>query len=656
MRRILAAIAVGLAGSLFIWWAVPYNNFVLGNSYISDDYIPTAALFVVFVVVLGINPLLRRFRPGAALTSRQLAVVFGILLVACVTPSQGLLREFPYMLAGACKRVSQDQHLADLYAKLHLPPSLFPDGLGRWQETPVSDSFLQQLRPGESVPWRAWIAPTLAWGGFLLPWWLMMTAVAVIVLPQWRDNERLAFPLLTVQQALVEAPGEGHCFAPIFRTRSFWLGAGMVFVLHALSGLHQYNPGGVPAIPLSWDLSKCFAEAPLSYLPWYIKAYRLHFIFLGVAFFMPKRIGFSIWFFQIAYAFVIVIGRAYHPPFHYEMITDHRIGAFFAVPLWILWLGRVRWAQVARRTIHGGALEEERRDRIAGTSLVLGFAGMLAWMLWVHVSFLWALGLLVLSFFYALAITRIVAETGLPLIAPDTRYTLTLARLVPVAWRTATSMYFAGIVGFFIGHGNRLCVTTMVLHALGLDKRSEPHRQWRLAGLFLGVIVLSVVVCGGVHLWASYHNSATLDGRESPISRWGVGILQFSAERLLRDFDSGASDTAGFNQPAHIVFGAGLAGVLYWLCQMSPSWPLHPVALLFVGNWYAHRVWFNVFLGWLAKVLILRYGGSRLYTRSKPFFIGLILGEVFAVAFWGVVTGVLAALGQPYEVVEILPF
>ncbi|NOY79628.1 MAG: hypothetical protein GXP31_01355 [Kiritimatiellaeota bacterium] len=656
MRRTLAAIAVGLIGSLFIWWAVPYNNFVLGNSYISDDYIPTAALFVVFVLVLGVNPLLHRFRPGVSLTSGQLAVVFGILLVACVTPSQGLLREFSYMLAGACKRVSQDQHLADLYRKLGLPPALFPDRLGYMQDTPVSDSLLQQLRPGERVPWGAWIRPTLAWGGFLLPWWLMMTAVAVIVLPQWRDNERLAFPLLTVQQSLIESPGPGHCFAPIFRTRSFWIGAGMVFVLHLLSGLHQYNPGAVPAVPLTWNLSNCFAEAPLTYLPWYVKDYRLHFIFLGVAFFMPKRIGFSIWFFQIVYALVILFGTAYRPPFHYQMITDHRIGAFFAVPLWILWLGRARWAQVLRRTAVPGNSDEERRDRAAGLALLAGFGGMLAWMLWVRVSPLWALALLILSFFYALAITRIVAETGLPLIAPDTRYTLTLARLVPASWRTAASMYFAGIVGFFIGHGNRLCVTTMVIHALGLDKRSGAKRQLRLAGLFLGVIVLSVVVCGGVHLWASYHHAATLDGRESPISRWGVGTLRWNSEPLLRDFASGARDRAGFNQPAHIAFGAALAGVIYWLCQVSPRWPLHPVALLFVGNWYAHRVWFNVFLGWLAKVLILRYGGSRLYTRSKPFFIGLILGEVFAVAFWGVVTGVLAALGRPYEVVEILPF
>ena len=30
-------------------------------------------------------------------------------------------------------------------------------------------------------------------------------------------------------------------------------------------------------------------------------------------------------------------------------------------------------------------------------------------------------------------------------------------------------------------------------------------------------------------------------------------------------------------------------------------------------------------IGWLAKVLIMRFGGSRIYTNAKPFFIGIIL-------------------------------
>jgi len=655
MKRVLAALAVGLVGSIFIWIVVPYNNFVLGNSYISDDYMPVAALFVMAVIVLGLNPLLRHWRPRLALDSLQLSLVFGILLVACVTPSQGLLRELPYGIAGACVRAARDRTVANYYEAVKPPAALFPDPVRYGAETSASTPFIERLAPGERIPWGAWVRPFFAWSGFLVPWWLMMTAMAVIVLPQWRDNERLPFPLLGVQKELVRDPEGNALLPPLLRKRSFWIGAGLAFALHLMAGLHEYLPESVPAIPLQWDLSRCFTEEPLRFLPYYIKVNRLHFIFLGLAFFMPNRIGFSIWFFQIAYAVMVVIWRAYHPPFYYEVITDHRIGAFFAVPLWILWLGRRRWMQVFGALFRPDG-DERFRDRAAAAGFVGGCAGMFAWLLWVGVQPVWALSLIVLAVLYALAITRIVAETGLPLIAPDTRYTFTLLRLIPASLRNAATTYFWAVVAFFIGHGNRLCVSTMMVHAMGLDPEQKPKRQTGLAILFLGVIVLSVVICGSAHLWASYHHSMTLDGRESPVSRWGVYMLTWTGEARVREYLSGAGAGSPVNHPAHIAFGAGLAALLYWLCQISPRWPLHPVALLFVANWYAHRVWFNVFLGWSAKMLILRYGGARIYRSARPFFIGLVLGEVSAVAFWGVVTGVLAALGRPYYVVQILPF
>ncbi|MHC4503438.1 MAG: DUF6785 family protein, partial [Planctomycetota bacterium] len=652
MRRTTAAITVGLAGAVFIWVVTPYNNFVLGNAYISDDYMPPAALFVAMLLVLGVNPLLRRLAPGFSFDARELALIFGILLVACVTPSQGLLRELPYGLAGSVSRVSKSEKLATAYKELDPPASLFPDPLAHGGEPKASTAFLDKLRKGESIPWGNWAGPLFAWLGLLLPWWLMMTALAVIVLPQWRDNERQPFPLLAVQQALVEDPGPGHSFAPIFRNRLFWLAGGAVFLLHFLAGANQYFPGRVPEIALEWRLDRFFTEEPLIHMPWFMKYYRLHFIFLGVAFFMPKRVGFSIWFFQLAYAVYIIVGNAYLPPFYYHTITDHRTGAFFVFPLGVLWLGRRHWAHVFRCVFKGVQTDADRRERIAGIAFIAGCLGMFAWFIWVHVNPLWAAGFVVLAFLYAVAITRAVTETGLPLIAPDTSYTIHLARLVPVAWRTAASMYYSGVVAFLVGHCNRLCVTTMVIHALGLDKKSSPRKHVRVAGLLLGVIVLSLVVCGAVHLVASYNHSMTLDGRIAPISRWGTYQLTGTGDWLLGDWKS--PNQPSYSRPFHILFGAVLAGVLQWLCQISPTWPLHPVALLFAGNWYAHRVWFNVFLGWLAKVLILRYGGSRVYNRVVPFFIGIIMGEVLAMAFWTVVSGLVASFGGDYQTVRIL--
>jgi len=55
------------------------------------------------------------------------------------------------------------------------------------------------------------------------------------------------------------------------------------------------------------------------------------------------------------------------------------------------------------------------------------------------------------------------------------------------------------------------------------------------------------------------------------------------------------------------------------------------------------------------KVLVVRYGGSRLYRSAKPFFLGVIVGEVFSAVFWCIVPIVLVALGKPYTAIRIQP-
>jgi hypothetical protein len=86
-----------------------------------------------------------------------------------------------------------------------------------------------------------------------------------------------------------------------------------------------------------------------------------------------------------------------------------------------------------------------------------------------------------------------------------------------------------------------------------------------------------------------------------------------------------------------------------------PRWPLHPIGILMVFTFYGNEAWVGVFLGWLFKVLLVRYGGSRLYRSAKPFFIGLIVGEVFAAAFWCIVPTLYVVCGKPYTAIHVQP-
>ena len=44
------------------------------------------------------------------------------------------------------------------------------------------------------------------------------------------------------------------------------------------------------------------------------------------------------------------------------------------------------------------------------------------------------------------------------------------------------------------------------------------------------------------------------------------------------------------------------------------------------STWMVKRIAFSVFVAWLCKRLVLRFGGVALYQRLKPFFVGLAVG------------------------------
>ncbi|MFC1600858.1 DUF6785 family protein [Candidatus Sumerlaeota bacterium] len=655
--RMLVGLIVGWLGAVFVWIVTPYNNAVILNSFISDDYMPAGAFFVIIVLVLIVNPLLRMIRPWLGLDFKQMAIVFGMVLVASVTPGQGLLRQLPHAVARNALFVNEDKRLSDAYEAANPRPSLFVDELGFGKPTTNSGPFVHELAPGDTVPWGAWVPPLFSWGGFFVPFWIMMVALVVIVYPQWRDNERLPFPLLRMQRMLIQSPEQGKLYPPLLRNSVFLTGAIAVFVIHFPTGVNAYFPDALPTIPLSWDMKRFFQEPPLSNLSDVVTTYRLSFIFIGMAFFMPNRVGFSIWFFQVAYAIYFMLGASYFPPFNgWQLALFHRGGAYFGVTLGILWLGRAHWRQVARAVIFGGPTAESRRDRFSGIAFIVGCAGMFLWFLWVGAGPGWALFMIWCAFMYALVLTRMVCETGLPLLAPSTAMTTTMLRLVPTTWHTAASSLMTGLIAFFLGQGNRVCAAVMAIHGLGMDDKASPRKQMRLAGLFVVVLIASLIICGAAHTYYAYHHSTTLSGQGSPISGWGSAVFSWTGNSQLLQWQDGVLQDTTFHPLPHMIFGATFAGILQWLCMYFPRWPFHPVALVFILGWDAHKVWFNVFLGWLAKILILRYGGSRLYHKMLPLFLGLIIGELIAVAFWVLVTVFCAMQGWEYKAVRILPF
>jgi len=64
-------------------------------------------------------------------------------------------------------------------------------------------------------------------------------------------------------------------------------------------------------------------------------------------------------------------------------------------------------------------------------------------------------------------------------------------------------------------------------------------------------------------------------------------------------------------------------------------WPFHPLG--FPVSCVFGAMWFSVFIAWILKSLILKYGGLSVFNRLKPFFLGLILGEAVVAGTWVII-------------------
>jgi hypothetical protein len=79
--------------------------------------------------------------------------------------------------------------------------------------------------------------------------------------------------------------------------------------------------------------------------------------------------------------------------------------------------------------------------------------------------------------------------------------------------------------------------------------------------------------------------------------------------------------------------------------------PLHPVGILMCVPFAMFTMWVSIMIGWLFKVIIMRFGGSDSYRKLVPAFLGLALGDMVMVVFWVAIDGWQGRTGH-----SLLPF
>ena len=638
----LRAVLIGLVFALALCAFTPYNDFKIGATYIAGTQFPIGAVFVELLLAGVINVFCRRFAPKTAFTRGELLTVWSLILVASGLPSSGMMRYFlpeiaapHYMSDGTNNYESKVWATIPEWMKIHDKAAglAFAKGYPRGQE---------------HIPWDAWAQPLFFWSILAFLFLMATFCLASILRKQWIENEKFSFPLVTLPLLLAEDPEPGQLAPPLLRAPLFWIAVASVTVIHTVRGLHQLYPS-VPDITLHWDL-----WAQLVSPPWNQINPVDFFIFplvIGISYLLSAEVCFSLWFFHLFYKFEILVGAINNfdmpgPVGGIAYKQFHALEAFgggVALLVWTLYSARGHLADVWEKAT-GGA----RAARIDDSGELMSYRAMLFGLIGAYAGigvFLWLGGLnLVLILMSLLTLTLalvviswVVCQAGLLFMSQPYGSIDVLVGTVGTAPFKVSALYtlFRWEVMFLFDTREMLAPSLLEAAKVTSDSKAATRK---LLGAMALTVILGFVVSLYASLYLPYYNGGGYSLNNSYTYQW-------SPQKPL-GFAAGIASVP--KKPDiftwfHLL--GGFAGVLLMLvarAQLSAG--LHPIGFLCASVYSMHMLWFSIFIGWLGKALIQRYGGMKGYLGAMPFFLGLIVGDVINAMIW-IVVGNLTNVG-----------
>ena len=622
----LRAIVIGALISMAIGAIVPYTNMIINGTLLAHNFSTPAALFLFFVFTGGINVLLGLLRPGFALARGELAVVYIMAMLATSIPTIGFTENLLPIIAGLYYYATPENNWAELIHP-HVPEWIAPN------DPLAVKAFFEGLPEGMAVPWDAWFYPLLYWCSFIVSLFWVSICGMVILRRQWVEHEKLIYPLVQVPLEMIQDDEKKSLIKPFFKNPVMWIGFLLPFLMHNLTALHNYYE----FIPTIETASSMNLFRGTTYL-----RFDLNVALIGFAYLLNRDVALGFWLFfllsTLERGIFSVLGiqstenlsRFANSVGPY--IAHQTMGAMIVLVLSGLWMARRHLREVMRKAFRGDPTVDDSDEimsyRTAVWGLLVGLVALVVGLwksgfpLWVVLVFLF--GMLVIF----LSITRAVAEGGISVI----RTPLTPADFV-ISGLGTPALGASGLIGVaftYVWAANiRIFFLPCFANALKLAEEIRGNRRRLLAAVLVGVLLAIAASVWSV-LTLSYNY-----GGINLHSFWFISVPRNAFNYIAPKFATPVlADFAGWGFTA---LGAGLMSMFTFLRYRFVWWPVHPLGFatgtFYIMNW----VWFSIFLAWLFKTVILKYGGSSGYTRTRPFFLGLIMGQIFVAGMWLVI-------------------
>ena len=463
----------------------------------------------------------------------------------------------------------------------------------------------------------AWLPVIFWWSLFLFTLHLMMLCLNIILRKQWVESERLSYPIIQLPVEMTQNKGR------FFKSTWMWSGFTLGLTVNMINGLNFLLPY-VPSLGGKlYDLQSLLTERPWNAIGWSPLA--IFPFAVGLSFFIPLDLSFSCWVFWLIWRLErllgAIIGWKSWPRFPYEPEQSH--GAYLGLCVFALWMSRHHLKSVMRQILNPTAATDQKK-----VSYMAPACGLLTGMIFI-VIFCLRIGMslgIIISFFViwfaiGIAITRLRAELGSPVhdlhwVGPD--------EILP-SILGVRRIGIPNVVGF-----SYLYVLNRAHRSHSMPHQLEGFKIAEMVGTSLRPLTLLMMLASFLGAVASFVAFVTLSYQNGPLSWFGNEAFQ----RLggwLTNMPTTDLPAVGF-----AIFGFVGTILLSLLRLRFLWWNLHPVGYAISGSWAINPMIGSIFIGWLLKWIVLKYGGISWHRSAIPLFLGVILGEFIGGTIWSV--------------------
>ena len=626
-------------------YVVPTVDYRFSNTFLGAAHLPAGAVAVLLVLILVVNPLLKLASKRFALSRNETLTVYITCLFSVLVPGRGGENFFIPNVIGSFYYATKENKWLDFlmpYVKPWITPAIAPDGTF---QKGVINGWYESVPASQSIPWAAWLVPLGAWTAIIFALYTMLGCLGVMVRAQWAEREALSFPLLKLPLQMTEDMDDSRAgIGGFFRSPTMWIGFGIAVFIQMLNGLHLYF-SDVPAVPLSLGTGNLFTEAPwnqigqLQLTVWPVA--------VGIAYLLTAEISLSLWVFFLIHKFELI--GAYYLGYMPASIPDpiwtrgfskgfiayQQFGAIFAYSLAVVWLGREHGMHIFRRAI---GREKARADEanealsypVAFWGFLVSWSFIIAWTVAAGVRIDLAVMLWVTYLVFAIALTRLVVEAGLLMVNTGWMPLGPISGLLGNNAIAPSSVVPATIIGGALMTEMRGFLLPSFVQSFKLA-----HDRKIAARPLMGLIAACVLVSFGVAIWTIVHMGYNYGGLT--LQDWWA-----KSNGAQAPAKNSAQMIKGAQEDLVLNWGWTAVGVVVTLLLITArarfSWfPLHPLGYIITTPFAIVTLSFSIFLGWLAKSLITKFGGTSAYRAALPGFLGLALGDITMMVFWVVI-------------------